>query len=972
MLTHRSGPLALIVPVLLILSGCAGAASRTAPAQTSPAQTAPAPVTPVNAQDAAARAWGFAATDIPVDPAVRFGVLPNGMKYALMANATPKDSVVIRLRFDIGSLAEAEDQRGLAHFLEHMAFNGSTNVPEGEMVKLLERKGLAFGADTNASTGFDATEYKLDLPQASDDLVDTGLMLMRETASELIISPEAVERERGVILSERRARDTFQLRNLVDSLGFYFPDMLLKDRMPIGAETVIRTAPAQRLRDFYDAYYRPERTALIIVGDFDVAAMEAKVQARFADWRARGAAGADPVIGVPDVARPAAADIFVDPAINDSVAITRFRPWTLEADTRARRERAIAEGLGAAILNRRFEKLALAEDSPILGAGFGRQRAFDAVDQIGVSAAAKEGEWARAIALVDAEWRRALEHGFTAAELAEAVANTRTALDNSVKGAATRRSTALAQGLLAMADGDGSGVFARPEIARDLFEGIAPALSPAAVHAAFRARHDGYSAPLVRVTAKKPVEGGTDAVLAAWRQASALAVLAPTAQTAAVFAYTDFGTPGRVVADDRVPDTGIRRVRFANNVMLNIKRTDFQADRVQISVRVDGGNLLATRDDPTRVALAGAMALGGMEAHSFSDLRTILAGRAVSTSWGSGSDGFGGSATTTPRDLLLQAQLMAAYVTAPGWRPDGLALIRRSLPQQYAANDATPAAVIARDVGAILANDDPRLVNPPLATMMALDWSGVRSASADALANGAIEIAIVGDVEEDAAIAAIAATFGALPERRARFADWTEARQRAFASNRSPRTLIHKGPADQAEVRLYWAARDDSDLDELLTLDLLARAMNIALTDELRERLGKTYGPGAGADLSSLYPGYGHIVATANVDFADLAATEAAMRAVAATLAREGPSADLVERARKPAIEAMMKARRENGFWLSWASYASSKPDRLARINRAIPALQALTAADVQAAARRYLTDDRLIVIRAVSDKAPG
>lgn len=932
-----------------------------------------AAATPASAAEtAAARAWGFAASDIPVDSAIRFGVLPNGMKYALMANATPKDSVLIRLRFNIGSLAEAEDQRGLAHFLEHMAFNGSTNIPEGEMVKLLERKGLAFGADTNASTGFDNTEYKLDLPKPTDDLIDTGLMLMRETASELTIAPAAVDRERGVILSERRARDTFQLRNLTASLGFYFPTTLLPNRLPIGTEEVIRNAPAQRLRDFYEAYYRPERATLVIVGDFDVTAMEAKVRARFADWQGKGIALPDPVVGALAIDRPSAADIFVDPAIADGVSITRFRPWRFEADTRERRVRTLVEGLGGAILNRRFAKLALTENAPIQGGNFDISRAFDTVDQVGVGASAKAGEWRAALALIDAEWRRALEHGFTEAELAEAVANARTARENAVRNVATRRSEQLVGGIMSMADGDGRNIFARPEFSLDLFEQVAPGLTAANVSTAFRERHQGYGAPLVRVTAKAPIEGGTEAVLAAWQSATALAVAPPAAEKAVAFAYGDFGPAGRVVHDETLADHGIRRVRFANNVMLNIKRTDFQADRVQISVRVDGGQMLATREDPTRVALAGAMTLGGLEAHSYSDLQGILAGRSVSPGWGAGTDSFGSSATTTPKDLLLQAQLMAAYLTAPGWRADGLALVRRVLPQQYAANDATPAAVMARDVGAILANDDPRLVNPPLEKMLALDWSGVRAASADAMANGAIEVAIVGDVDEAAAIDVVARSFGALPPRRAAFADWAEARQRSFAADRTTRTLLHKGPAEQAEIRLYWQARDDSDLEEMLRIDLMARVMDIALTDELRERLGKTYSPGAGSDLSNHFPGYGHIFARANVDYADLAETEAAMRKVAHMLATDGPSADLVERARKPALESMAKARRENGYWLGWLAIASSKSERLSRIGRAIPAMEAITVDELKAVAARYLTDDRLIVIRAISDKAPG
>ncbi|NJR42151.1 MAG: insulinase family protein, partial [Akkermansiaceae bacterium] len=168
---------------------------------------------------AAAQAWGFAGSDHPVDPAVRFGVLPNGMRYALRNNTTPRGAVMVRMLFDVGSLAEAEDQRGLAHFLEHMAFNGSRNVPEGEMVRLLERNGLAFGADTNASTGVDQISYRLDLPRNTPELIDLSLMLMREIASELTLDPAAVDRERGVIAAEQLARSGFQLDNAIADLN---------------------------------------------------------------------------------------------------------------------------------------------------------------------------------------------------------------------------------------------------------------------------------------------------------------------------------------------------------------------------------------------------------------------------------------------------------------------------------------------------------------------------------------------------------------------------------------------------------------------------------------------------------------------------------------------------------------------------------------------------------------------------------
>jgi zinc protease len=164
------------------------------------------------AEETGPQRWAFETSDVPVDPGFTFGTLPNGMRYVLRENHTPANTVLVRLRIGSGSLEETDEERGLAHFVEHMAFNGSTRVPEGEMVRLLEREGLAFGADTNASTGFETTTYKLDLPRSDPKLIDTALMLMRETASELTISAEAVARERGVILAEKRDRTTYARR----------------------------------------------------------------------------------------------------------------------------------------------------------------------------------------------------------------------------------------------------------------------------------------------------------------------------------------------------------------------------------------------------------------------------------------------------------------------------------------------------------------------------------------------------------------------------------------------------------------------------------------------------------------------------------------------------------------------------------------------------------------------------------------
>ena len=182
------------------------------------------------------------------DLAIRFGALPNGMRYAIRKQSAPAGQAAFRLWFGAGSLMETDRQQGLAHFLEHMAFNGSKEVKEGEMVKILERLGLAFGADTNASTGFSETVYKLDLPRTDPETVDTSLKLLRETAFDLSVDPAAVDRERGIVLSEERARDTPGYRALIERMRFQLKGQRLPTRLPIGKVDVLKSAPASDIQ----------------------------------------------------------------------------------------------------------------------------------------------------------------------------------------------------------------------------------------------------------------------------------------------------------------------------------------------------------------------------------------------------------------------------------------------------------------------------------------------------------------------------------------------------------------------------------------------------------------------------------------------------------------------------------------------------------------------------------------------------
>ena len=232
--------------------------------------------------------WAQDYTGRKADPLVRFGTLPNGLRYAIMHNETPTDGVAMRMRIGAGSIEERDEEQGLAHFLEHMAFRGSTNVADGEVVHMLERQGLKFGPDTNAFTAQDETVYMFNFPKADQTALDTGLTLFREIGERLKLAPEAIDAERGVVLSEERLRDTPQYRMIKSSLSTVLDGTRVVTRWPIGTVDTIKAANHDRLSRFYRANYRPDNATLIIVGNIDPAAVEQQIRSKFSDWKPAG------------------------------------------------------------------------------------------------------------------------------------------------------------------------------------------------------------------------------------------------------------------------------------------------------------------------------------------------------------------------------------------------------------------------------------------------------------------------------------------------------------------------------------------------------------------------------------------------------------------------------------------------------------------------------------------------------------
>lgn len=930
--------------VLFVLSLSTLALAACAPQQRPPTSVSALAAKPV---------WAFEQSDVPVDPAWRFGRLANGMRYAIRPNATPRGTVMVRMQVRAGSLDEDENERGFAHYVEHMAFNGSTRVPEGEMVKLLERDGLAFGADTNASTNYDRTTYMLDLPRSDAGLIDTALMLMRETASELTFAPAAVERERGVILAEKRDRNNFAYRNYIDQTEFLFPHARFTARSPIGTDETLGAATAEGLKAFWQREYVPVHTVLMVVGDVDPAAIEAAIQTRFADWQS-APAEEQPRPGPIDPKAAGRVEIHLDPALSERITASRHGPWQDEPDSQAMRREHLLRQIGYAIVNRRLLRLTREADAPFRGAGLGTSDVFKDGRSTSLAVDTVDGKWRRGLIAATTEYRRALRHGFSAAEVAEQIAALRTRARNEAQAEDTRPNAALVGAITALIDDKIVPDTPTRSLAR--LEAFIPEITPKAVLAALTRELVPLDRPLLRFQGRRAPEGSDKAIAAAWTEALRAEVKPLDQAAGGQFGYTDFGPGGAVVSDSREAVLGIRELRFANGVRLNLKRTELDRGKLLVQLSVDGGDFLQTAANPDATKMVGVLAQGGLGKHSKDALDSLLAGRTVSTGLVSTDETFVAQAVTTPADLELELQLLAAQITDPGYRPEGEVLFRQNVNNLFQALRATPGSSLAADQGRILSGGDPRFSLSGVEAFRKLTFHKLKTDISERLQHGAIEIGLVGDFDEDAAIAVVGKTFGALPAREAEFRPWAEQRRRPFTADRSQQVLRHTGAKDQALVTMTWPTRDGEDPVATAELSLLDRVLQIELTDTLREKLGKAYSPGVASNLSRTYRGYGTLTLRASVDVREVAATRAAILETLAELRDKPVSADVLLRARAPMLERYDNALKTNGGWLTLVDRAQTEADRIERYAHGKERLNTVTAERLQQLVRQYLT----------------
>lgn len=916
--------------------------------------------------------WAHLASDLDPDPAVLFGQLPNGFRYVIMENKEPAGRVSMHLNVQAGSLHENDGEEGTAHFLEHMLFNGSTNFQPGELVKYFQRIGMQFGPDANAHTGFKETVYDILLADNSEASIKEGLLVLNDYAQGALLLESEVERERGIILAEKRTRDSVAYRTWVAAAKFEMPNTLVPLRMPIGTQAAIENADRESLKGFYDAWYRPEKMMVVMVGDIQAEHVEKMIAAEFTAIRARVSRRPKPEFGSPTHQGDKSFYHFEKEADKTTVRIETLRSSSSFKDNRAYRQRRLLEEIGRRILSNRLNARIGKQGTPYTAGTAGVGLFLNRIRYTELSADCSPENWEKTLVALETLLRQALQFGFTAAELDRVRKDILAGLEHAVKKAPTRQSPALSRHLIRKINAERVTLSPAQEL-----ELLAPMLAQTTLTEVNKTFRDswmtGHRLILVTGNADLAVSGKKpeQLILDIYARSRDSAVAAPTEAAQVQFPYLAVPSgPGQIVRTSTFSELGILQVDLANGVRLNLKQTDFEADQVGIRVDFGHGRSREPADQPGLGPLTESVvnesALGALDKDG---LERALAGKNLSVDFKVAEDSFYFRGQGAQAEIETLVQLLYAHLADPGFRTDAFQHSLEKFNQRYLALEKSVNGVLTLAGLRFLAGGDDRFGLPDRERIQKLTLADIKAWLMPALALGPLEVSVVGDFDIPATRALLARYFGSLPARGLPDA---AARQRpTFPSGQVLKLQVQTRLPKGLTIVAYPTA-DVWDIKRTRRLSVLSEVVTERLRVGIREKLGAAYTTAAFNRSSRAYSGYGVFLTYVQVAPDKVALMRDEVRNIVQAVATSGITADELKRALDPTLSGIRDARRRNGYWLNTVMAGSkAHPEQLQWSRDILADYTGITVAEVEAAARTYLVNDRAADILVTSQDAP-
>ncbi len=906
---------------------------------------------------------------IPEDPALTTGVLDNGVRFYIRHNDQPENRAEIWLVVNAGSVLEDPDQMGLAHFVEHMAFNGTEHFEKQALIDYLESIGMEFGPSVNAFTDFDETVYQLRVPTDDPAVLGTAVQILEDWAHGLSFDPAEVDKERGVVLEEWRLGLGAGARMRDTQLPVLLNDSRYAERLPIGDPEVLRSFPVERVVDFYRDWYRPELMAVVAVGDFDVASIERLIREHFAGIAPLTEDRIRPVFAVPEHDETLVA-IATDPEATASQVAIAYKVVSLPDSTEGGFRDDLVAVLFDGMFNKRLFEISRLSDAPFLFGGSGQGRLVRNNQIYQLSAAVKDGGIERGFTAILSEAERVKRHGFTASELERQKAELLRGYERAYAERENRDSRGLASELQrAYLDGEVvPGIEWEFEAVSRLLSGIS--LDEIDSLADLR-QTAGNRVVLVSAPERPDVSVPDEGALLSVFQAVEASVLDPYVDvvTEAPLVRTP-PTPGSIRSETRLESIGVTVLDLSNGVQVLLKPTDFKDDEVILQASSPGGTSLAPDDIYASATMAATLvAQGGLGALDVVELQKALTGKAagVSPNIATLTEGLSGGAS--PQDLEVLFQLVYLYFTEPRRDPEAVDAFKQRIMPIVANRGAAPRSHFGDTLAITMAQGSPRRAPPGPGWVESLDLDDAFEFYTDRFADASdFTFVLVGAFDESEVRGLVTTYLAGLPALD-RVESWRD--EGIKPPTGVVRKLVRKGVEPQSQTQLVFTGDFDYADESRMAIRLMASALEIRMREVLREDLGGTYSVGVNAGYSR-FPDPSYSV---SVGFgSDPARRDELLSAVFQEIAafkEAGPSDEDVQKVLEAERRTMETNRESNPWWagqLLASLFEGLDPERLIRDEL----FDVITPAVLQAAAVRYLNVENYVEVALVPEDFGG
>ena len=907
---------------------------------------------------------------LPFDPAVTIGVLPNGLRYYLRANPKPEKRAELRLVVNAGSVLEDEDQRGLAHMVEHMAFRGTKRFARNEISSYLESVGMRFGPDINAFTSFDETVYMVTVPTDTAAIVDKGFQILAEWAHNVAFEPSQIERERPVVIEEWRLGQGAENRMQNKWFPVLFSGSRYGTRLPIGDKATLETYKPATLRRFYDTWYRPDLMAVVAVGDFDKQQIENLIK-RYLGAIPRGTSlPARPLFPVPPQ-DGTLVSINSDKEATRSVIRLLYKQPKRSNTTTATYRQNLVEALFGMMFNDRFSEITQKSNPPFINAYANQGGLVRSAESFSMTAIVADNGIQRGLNALLTEGERVKRFGFLQSELDRAKKDLQRGIEQAYAERQKTNSNVYADSYVsAFLEGQPS-----TSVEYDLaaITRFLPNITLAEVNKLAGEWMTDSNRVLATTSPEKPgIVNPTRAELLLAFDAVKRVEIAAYNETAPSQQLVDKDPAGgRVVAEREVKQIGLTEWQLSNGVRVLLKPTDFNADQISFTAYSPGGASLLSDAAYTAASAADLIPqTSGVGKFTVIDLQKFLAGKQVSVSPNIDELSEGVSGSASQRDLDTMFQLVYLYFTQP--RLD-TALVNTFLGRYrgvLANRSASPEAAFSDTLQVTMAQHSMR-ARPLTASILdqidpfkSYDFYKDRFSDASGFT-----FVFVGNFRLDSIKPLIEKWLGALPSTR-KPETWRDTGVRPPSG--VVQRIVKKGAEPKARTALIFTGPFEYTRQNRYYLNALAELLNIKLREALREDLGGTYGVGVGPSATrDPRPSYRFTIGFGSAPERLEALTAAALLQID-SVKKFGTTPEYLTKVKEAGLRARETALKQNDYWIAQISMFDQSGWSLAEIPNGDKLITSLTIQDLQRAATKYLRNDNYVRVSLYPENYPA